>query len=164
MKKDITIQFENGLLNMRVAAIIMKEGKVLMHKRGDIGHMYTVGGRIQFGETSAEAVLREVQEETGVAMEIDHLGFVNENIYVGDSYTKVEQLNYEMCFYYFMKAPDDFDPEVMNAQAGDTDERLLWMDVDTDEKYYPEFFKTELTAEKLAGGKETKYIFTDQRG
>lgn len=32
-------------------------------------YLYSVGGRIKFGETAEEAVIREVYEETGVHME-----------------------------------------------------------------------------------------------
>ena len=51
-------------------------------------HMYSVGGRIKFGETAEEAVVREVFEETGIQMEIDRLGFVYENFFPGDSLIK----------------------------------------------------------------------------
>ena len=39
-------------------------------------HEKSVGGRIKFGETAEEAVVREVFEETGRKMEIDRLGFI----------------------------------------------------------------------------------------
>lgn len=45
--------------------------------------LYSVGGHIQFGETAEEAVAREVFEETGVKLEIDHLGFIHENFFYG---------------------------------------------------------------------------------
>ena len=37
--------------------------------------LYSVGGRVKFGETAQEAIVREVLEETGTQMEIDRLGF-----------------------------------------------------------------------------------------
>ena len=46
-------------------------------------YLYSVGGRIRFGETAEEAVRWEVYEETGVRMEIDRLGFVHENFLWG---------------------------------------------------------------------------------
>lgn len=53
-------------------------------------HMYSVGGRIKFGETAEESVVREVFEETGMKMEIDRLGFIHENFFQGDSLKKRE--------------------------------------------------------------------------
>ena len=79
MNKDMTVPCEDGLINLRVGAIIMKNGQILM-VGNDIHpeYLYSIGGRIKFGETSEEAIVREVLEETGVKLEIDRLGFVHE--------------------------------------------------------------------------------------
>ena len=71
MSKDMTVPCEDGLINLRVGAIIMKNGKILMVGNDRAPYLYSVGGRIKFGETSEEAVVREVFEETGVKMEVD---------------------------------------------------------------------------------------------
>jgi len=86
MSKDMTVQCDNGLINIRVGAIILKDGKFLMvgnHIRPE--YLYSVGGRIKFGETAEEAVIREVYEETDIRMEVDRLGFVHENYFYGDA-------------------------------------------------------------------------------
>jgi len=76
-KKDMTVPCGDGMINIRVGAIIMKDGKILMVGNANRPeYLYTVGGRIQFGETAEEAVIREVYEETGVRMEVERLGFV----------------------------------------------------------------------------------------
>ena len=74
MNKDMCVVCDDGILNIRVGAIIMKDGKILM-VGNDRDYLYSVGGRVKFGETAEEAVVREVLEETGVQMEIDRLGF-----------------------------------------------------------------------------------------
>lgn len=66
MNHDMTVPCEEGLINLRVGAIIMKNGKILMVGNDSADYLYSVGGRIKFGETSEEAVIREVYEETGV--------------------------------------------------------------------------------------------------
>ena len=76
---------EGGLVNLRVGAIILKDGKLLMARERRDPYLYSVGGRIQFGETAEEAVVREVEEETGVRLEIDRLGFVHENYFISTS-------------------------------------------------------------------------------
>lgn len=48
-------------------------------------YLYSVGGRIKFGETAEEAVIREVLEETSVRVAVDRLGFIHENYFCGDS-------------------------------------------------------------------------------
>ena len=160
MGKDITLPIENGLVNLRVAAIIMKDGKVLMNKSSKTDFLFTIGGRIQFGESSEEAVVREVMEETGVQMEIDHLGFVHENIFIGDANTKGIKTVYEIEFYYFMKTPKDFAPAWEIFDDGGNTDKLVWLDPKAKEKYYPDFFRTELLD---VTNREVKYIFTDER-
>ena len=77
---DLCVPCGEGILNIRVGAIIVKDGKALMVKCGFADYCYSVGGRIKFGETAEQAVLREVFEETGVRMTVDRLGFVSESI------------------------------------------------------------------------------------
>ena len=80
MKKDMCVACDEGMLNIRAGAIIRKGGRLLM-VGNTRDYLYSVGGRLKFGETAEEAVIREVWEETGVRMEIDQLGFVHENYF-----------------------------------------------------------------------------------
>ena len=66
-----------GVINIRVGAIIIKDDKILMVKNNRDDYYYSVGGRIQFGETAEQAVKREVKEELGFEMEIDRLARVS---------------------------------------------------------------------------------------
>ncbi len=101
-------------------------------------------GRVKFGETAEEAVVREVFEETGVRMEIDRLGFVHENYFYGDAPSNLNKLIYEISFFFYMKVPDDFAPVSESFTEGSSEERLVWVSLDEDVKMYPEFFKVEL--------------------
>jgi mutator protein MutT len=52
-----------------VGAIVLDEGRLLMVRRGQlpaVGEWSVPGGRVESGETLAEAVVREVAEETGL--------------------------------------------------------------------------------------------------
>ena len=60
MSIDMTVPCDNGLINIRVGAIILKDGKFLMvgnNIRPE--YLYSVGGRIKFGETAEEAVISD---------------------------------------------------------------------------------------------------------
>ena len=98
MNKDMCVVCDDGFLNIRAGAIIMKDGKLLMVSN-DRDYLYSVGGRVKFGETAEEAVVREVLEETGVQMEIDRLGFVHENYFYGDAPSNLVFLLYESAGY-----------------------------------------------------------------
>jgi 8-oxo-dGTP diphosphatase len=60
-----------------VSAIVFNEaGEVLLGQRSDNGAWTVIAGMLDPGEQPADAVLREVMEETGVRAEIDRLAGV----------------------------------------------------------------------------------------
>lgn len=144
MNKDMCVACDNGILNIRVGAIIMKDGKILMVGNERANYLYSVGGRIKFGETAEEAIVREVFEETGVKMEIDRLGFVHENYFYGDAPSNLGKLIYEIPFFFYMKVPSDFAPISESFTEDNSKEHLKWVSLDEDIKMYPEFFRKEL--------------------
>lgn len=59
-----------------VGAVIKRKNSILLIKRGKEpgkGNWSIPGGLVELGETVTEAVKREVKEETGLEVEIDHL-------------------------------------------------------------------------------------------
>jgi 8-oxo-dGTP pyrophosphatase MutT (NUDIX family) len=80
--QDLTFKTPAGRFNYRVGAIIIRDGKILMVQNQSSSCYYSVGGRIKYGESSAQAIVREVFEETGVCLEIERLGFLHENSFV----------------------------------------------------------------------------------
>ena len=144
MAKDLCVKMEDGILNIRVGAIIMKDNQFLMAGNDRFDHLYSVGGRVKFGETAEEAVVREVFEETGVTMEIDRLGFVQECFFHGDTELKKGNIVHEISFYFYMKVPTDFAPVCYSFSEDGNPEFLKWITVDEPQTFYPEFFRTEL--------------------
>ncbi len=159
MSQDMTVQCENGLINIRVGAIILKDGKLLMVGNQRSDYLYSVGGRIKFGETAEQAVIREVFEETGVKMEIDRLGFVHENYFFGDTPSNFGKLIYEISFFFYMKVPNDFVPKCESFTEDDSKEFLKWISLSDEQKIYPAFFKTELQNPK----NDVQHFVTDDR-
>ncbi len=157
--QDLTIADNNNILNIRVAGIIIKDNRVLMVKNLRSDYIYSLGGRLKFGESARQGVVREVYEETGVKMEIDRLGFIHENFFIGSTPSKMDSMVYEITFYFYMKVPADFYVETGVETADDDRETLVWLDWHSDEKYYPQFFKTELDNPS----DEIKHIVTDER-
>ena len=159
MKKDMCVACDDGILNIRVGAIIMKDGKILMvgNERND--YLYSVGGRIKMGETAQEAIVREVLEETGVKMDVDRLGFVHENYFYGDMPSNLGKLIYEISFYFYMKTPDAFSPVSESFTEDNSREYLRWVSLDENIKMYPTFFRTELKSPTDA----VKHFVNDER-
>ncbi|MBO4867569.1 MAG: NUDIX domain-containing protein [Ruminococcus sp.] len=145
MNEDMTAVCGDGLINIRVCAIIPRTGFLLMACNDHSDYLYTVGGRVKFGETAEQAIVREVFEETGIKLDIDRLGFIQENYFYGDAEPHMGKLIYEVAFYFYMKVPEDFEPVGMDFKEGDTTEHLCWIDPMTEKRrFYPEFFRTEL--------------------
>lgn len=159
MNGDIAVDVDGGMINIRVGAIIMKDGKFLMVGNEKVDYLYSVGGRVKFGETAEQAIVREVLEETGVKMEVDRLGFVHENIFHGDSFWKKGKLVYEISFFFYMKVPSDFDPVSESYTEGEIKEFLVWVSPDEKRVMYPEFFRTELKDPKDT----VLHLVTDER-
>ena len=159
MNKDMCVRCGEGVINIRVGAIILRDGKVLMVKNSRDDYYYSVGGRIRFGETAEQAVKREVREELGLEMEIDRLGFVCEAYFTGTIGDDREHLIYEPAFYFYMKTSDDFDIQNDTFLEDGTPEYLEWVPLDTEKTIYPVFFRTEL--QHPAG--EIRHIVADER-
>lgn len=85
---------------LAVSAAIMRDGKVLIVRRaaGLATGIYTLpGGVVEAGETLTEAVIREVQEETGLSIEPVTLAGYREMI-VRDNQGKIARHFVIACF------------------------------------------------------------------
>lgn len=71
----------NQRLNKRAAAVVVKDGKILLMRRVKNGREYFVfpGGGIHEGEAPEEAAARELEEEFGIGAKIEKLLFRVEN-------------------------------------------------------------------------------------
>ena len=62
------------LLMPSVSALIFNDkGELLLHRSSDDGKWYIIGGAMDPGETSADACVREVREETGLTVTPERL-------------------------------------------------------------------------------------------
>ena len=81
MKKEIIENF-GGNLRVRVCGILIEDNQVLMVKhRGlsEAGYLWAPpGGGLNFGQKTADCLINEFQEETGLDIEVLDLLFVNE--------------------------------------------------------------------------------------
>ena len=159
MPTDMTLPCGDGLVNLRVGAIILKDGRFLMSSNPRDPYLYSVGGRIRFGETAGEAVVREVEEETGRRLAIDRLGFIHENFFISDSRLHEGKPVYEISFFFYMKTPEDFEPVSRSFTEDGAREFLAWIDFDDPRTIYPDFFRTELKHPEMT----VKHFVTDGR-
>jgi len=124
----------------RAAALIIKDDKLLVAKSSDYPCYYTVGGAVEINETSGEAAVREVYEETGYALEVDRLAFVQER------FMRVNGLkHHEVVFFYLIICT----PDMNIAENSFTDqapkETLHWLPLSElrEVNLVPEFLKVK---------------------
>ena len=134
MEMDLTFKTGHGRFNYRVGAIIIHNGCYLLMRNPEASYLYTVGGRVHYGETTEEAVVREIMEETGVRLEPERPVFFMEQIF--DEEVSKEHVH-EIALYYLMKDSDDLDRlECRSVTERGTSEELVWIQGDELANYY----------------------------
>lgn len=124
----------------RVGAIIIEEEKILFVRNRREKFYYTVGGGVHLGETSEEAIEREVYEETGLKYEVDRIAFIHEyffNLEVDDIRRECQEIS----FYYLMKPMGRCMEITKESRTLGVREEFHWLALKELKKYegYPEF-------------------------
>lgn len=127
---------EQGRHGVRVTAIILREASLLTYKVDDQYHL--VGGAIHVGESTYEALLREVKEELGLTCNVKDLMFVVENRfdYKGEQHHMIE-------FHYGVELLGDPPLQVLDNGKSYT---CVWLPLNKLETFdlKPSFLKKEL--------------------
>ena len=124
----------------RAGALIIRENKLLFAKNINHPCYYLIGGGIEENETSEEAVIRGIFEETGLKLEVDRLVMVQER------FCEVEKKrHHEIAFFYLIK--DTGSINILDNTFTDqgTKETLHWLPVNDLERFnvVPMFLKTK---------------------
>ncbi len=137
---DIGVETPDGDFTLRAAALIINNDQLLAIKNDNFDCFYTIGGGVSVNETSADAVIREVCEETGCLLPVDRLVFIQERFYNINS-----THHHEVVFFYLMKSADI---QIENKTCTDhQEEKLYWLPIDElqNTNLVPEFLRTALT-------------------
>ena len=99
MRESIKIKTDNYNFKFRVSGIVINDNKLLLVDMDDSGFLCLPGGYVELGETTEQAVCREMEEELGYKLEIVKYLGVAENFFVN----KYDKVMHEICFYYLLK-------------------------------------------------------------
>lgn len=72
---------ENQYANVCVRGLIIEQDELVITEWTNRGEGFLIGGRIEYGEPLAEALVREIEEETHIQAEIVKLIYFSENIF-----------------------------------------------------------------------------------
>lgn len=81
MRGDVCFDCDGVRFNFRVSCIISSGGKFLLHRKKGDSFWNLIGGRVSMGESSIDAVRREIREEIGCGCRIHGLTHVSENFF-----------------------------------------------------------------------------------
>lgn len=141
----ITFERANNKFNFRVAGIAIHENRILLHTTVKDDFWTLPGGRVEFNESTDQAIIREMKEELDIEVRTDKLLFVNEDFfeYEGKKY-------HEIGFYYLVLFPPGHEiTRIKDEFYGIEDNgRLIfkWFPIDQlkDLNVFPEILKSGL--------------------
>lgn len=125
---DITINVEDYKLNVRAAAIIIHNNKILTHRNINSDHYALIGGRVQIGEDSETTIKREILEELGKEIEITGYITTIENFFEMKS-----EKYHEIMFVYKAEFTNDQDRKIEDTIKNLEGKEYLmyeWLDLD----------------------------------
>ncbi len=143
---DLTLKTDLGLFNHRVAAVIVHNNKLLAQKNTATNEYYLVGGRVSFGESSEEALVREIKEELDITVTDYKPIWINECFFM-DSGKKFHEIG----MYYLVNINStDFShyESVFETKELTKTNIYEWLDIDNLNgiSLYPLFIKDEIIA------------------
>lgn len=143
---DVKIKCEEGKFKMRVAGLIIKEGKLLSVDICNNGFYCLPGGHVHLGESSLEAIEREMGEEVNLTCKKATLLSIIENFFSGEG-TKF----HEVCYYYLYEPNEEVGVKDYSRIENDEGELknldFKWIEL---EKLKESNFRPFILAEKLS--------------
>ena len=93
---DLKIAIKDQRFKVRVAGMIVHDNKLLVCKIMN-DHFYCLpGGHCHMFETSHQAMVREIKEETGLDVKVEELSAFIENLFTSENNEKF----HELCYIY----------------------------------------------------------------
>jgi 8-oxo-dGTP pyrophosphatase MutT (NUDIX family) len=106
----LVLNTDAGRFSCRAAGLALHDGAVLLQRDQRSDAWFLPGGRIEMLETTHDTLLREMQEELQVDVQIERLLWVSEHFF-----TSHGKPRHEIAFYFLMTMPPEFIARTRNA-------------------------------------------------
>ena len=128
---DIRIIVDGVKLNVRSGIMIIKDNKLLLHKNQNKDNYCLPGGGVHFLESSEEAIIREIKEETGLDIRVEGCISTIENLFEKDGIKF-----HEIYFIYKGSFIDDVDTSKIIDNIEGKPLKYGFVDLDEIDEYY----------------------------
>lgn len=156
----ISFKEGNEKFNFRVGGVLLSpdQKKILIHRKSDFNFYLLPGGRVEMLEDTKSSIIREIEEEINVSVEVDRLLYILENFF---------ELNgtvyHEISFNYLLKTEDEniFTKEGEFSGVEGDEYKFKWVCRDSLEDYN---FKPDFVVDLLKQlPEEVVHIIKDER-
>ena len=142
MTNDWLFRSEDYRCDLRVAGVLLKDGKILLQRDKNGAEYALPGGHVQVGEETKNALKREFCEEMGISVEVQRLLWTEECFWNWQGQTV-----HSLCFYYLVsgeaEALEGFRPHRDNEQV---EYGFVPLELLAGLTVYPEFLKERIGA------------------
>lgn len=98
---DVSFHTRKGLFNLRCAAVITHENRLLVTEESGAPILYLPGGRMKINERAEDALSRELQEELGVSLTAGRPLFFCQSFFRDEAR---DERVHELCVYFAVDA------------------------------------------------------------
>lgn len=143
-EKDWLFAGDNDLCGLRVAGVLVRDGKLLLQREQNGSEYALPGGHVKIGETLENAVLREFREETGAEIRVLRM------LWSEEAFWEYEGVRRHSISFYFLveECPGSELPDTGEfvANRDNVNVEMGWMDIAQLQgiTVYPEFLAAQI--------------------
>lgn len=146
--EDIEFKTKERKFKYRVNGIILHDGKILTLKMKNNISYCLPGGHVELCESSTDAILREMLEETKTNVSIEKELAIVENFYIDKNNFDTHELS-----FYYIVTPENYDKikfenySIIETDKGELKQHdFIWLDISSLNTidFRPSFIKSKL--------------------